>query len=91
MGEHVATVIAGNTFTIDSRYDLSNAKILGKGSFGVVTTAYDTIENRNLAIKRVRPYADNDWDGRHCLREIRLMKLLGVHPNVNCLQFNYFR
>ena len=83
MGEHVARVIAGNTFTIDTRYDLNEAKILGKGSFGVVTTAFDTVRKMTIAIKRVRPYADNDWDGRHCLREVRLMKLLGSHPNVS--------
>ena len=66
----MARVISGNTFTIDTRYDLTEAKILGKGSFGVVTTAFDTVRKMNIAIKRVRPYADNDWDGRHCLREV---------------------
>ena len=36
----------------------------------------------NLAIKRIRPYASDDWDARHTLREIRLMKLFRSHPNV---------
>ena len=32
--EPVATVVSGHTFTVDSRYVLKDAKILGKGSFG---------------------------------------------------------
>ena len=36
----------------------------------------------NLAIKRIRPYASDDWDARHTLREIRLMKLFRSHPNI---------
>ena len=80
--EHIATVISGHTFTIDSRYVLADSKILGKGSFGVVCTAYDSVRKADIAVKRIRPYANDEWDARHCLREIRLMKLLGVHPNV---------
>mmetsp|Transcript_416 Transcript_416/g.615 ORF Transcript_416/g.615 Transcript_416/m.615 type:complete len:763 (+) Transcript_416:132-2420(+) len=78
----VATVVSGHTFTVDSRYVLKDAKILGKGSFGVVTTAYDSVRKIDLAIKRIRPYANDEWDARHTLREIRLLKLLGNHPNI---------
>lgn len=78
----VATVVNGNTFTVDPRYDLSESRILGKGSFGVVCTAYDTVREINLAIKRIRPYANDEWDAKHTLREVRLMRLLGPHPNV---------
>jgi serine/threonine protein kinase len=78
----VATVVSGHTFTIDGRYDLKDAKILGRGSYGVVTTAYDSLKQRKLAIKRIRPFANDDWDARHTIREIRLMKVLGSHPNV---------
>ena len=80
--EHIATVVSGHTFTIDSRYVLSESRILGKGSFGVVCTAYDSVRKIDVAVKRIRPYANDDWDARHCLREIRLMKLLGPHPNI---------
>ena len=34
------TVIQGHTFSIDQRYKPKN--ILGRGSFGVVCTAFDT-------------------------------------------------
>ncbi len=80
--EPVATVVNGHTFTVDTRYVLKDSRILGKGSFGVVCTAYDSIRKIDLAIKRIRPYANDDWDSRHTLREIRLLKLLGPHPNV---------
>eukprot|EP01031_Cornospumella_fuschlensis_P026251 gene26251-31711_t len=80
--EPVATVVNGHTFTIDTRYVLKDSKILGKGSFGVVCTAYDSIRKINIAIKRIRPYANDEWDAKHTLREIRLLKLLGPHPNI---------
>lgn len=79
----VATVVNGHTFTVDARYVLKDSRILGKGSFGVVCTAYDSVRGINLAIKRIRPYANDDWDARHTLREIRLLRLLGPHPNVS--------
>ena len=78
----VATVVNGNTYTIDPRYDLNESKILGKGSFGVVCSAFDTVREVTLAIKRIRPYANDEWDAKHTLREVRLMRLLGQHPNV---------
>jgi len=80
--EPVATVVNGHTFTVDDRYVLSESRILGKGSFGVVTTAFDSVRKIDLAIKRIRPYANDDWDAKHTLREIRLLKLLGPHPNI---------
>jgi serine/threonine protein kinase len=76
------TVVSGHTFSIDPKYDLTNSRILGRGSYGVVTTAIDTETNQKMAIKRIRPYANDEWDARHTLREIRLLKLLGPHPNV---------
>jgi serine/threonine protein kinase len=61
---------------------MKDSKILGRGSFGVVATALDTQSGRLIAIKRIRPFANDEWDARHTLREIRLMKLLGPHPNI---------
>ena len=79
----VATVVQGHTFTVDPRFE--PGKILGRGSFGVVCTAFDKVRNETIAIKRIRPFANDEWDARHTLREIRLMKLLGRHPNVIAL------
>lgn len=78
----LATSVHGHTFTVSTRYNLRDSKILGRGSFGVVCTAIDTLTNKQIAIKRIRPYANDDWDARHTLREIRLLRLLGPHPNV---------
>jgi serine/threonine protein kinase len=81
----IATVVSGHTFTVDTRYELKDSKILGRGSYGVVTTATDRLQHGKIAIKRIRPFANDEWDARHTLREIRLLKLLGPHPNVSWL------
>lgn len=74
------TVVQGHTFSISNRYQPK--KILGKGSFGVVCSAFDSQRKADVAIKRIRPFANDEWDARHTLREVRLLKLLGPHPNV---------
>ena len=76
-------MVKGHTFTVDNRYVLTDSRILGQGSFGVVCTAYDSIRRFDVAIKRTRPYAEDDWHARHTLREVRLLKLLSPHPNVS--------
>jgi len=75
-----ASVVAGHTFTVHERY--TPRKLLGRGSFGVVCTAHDRDTDTVIAVKRIRPYANDEWDARHTLREIRLMRLLGDHPNI---------
>ena len=78
-----ASTVGGHTFTVPSRYDFSGSRILGRGSFGLVATACDSQQGgKPVAVKRIRPYANDEWDARHTLREIRLMRLLGPHPNV---------
>ena len=44
-----STSVCGHTFTVGSRYDFKDGKVLGMGSFGVVVTAKDT-ENDNIEI-----------------------------------------
>lgn len=75
-------VVNGHTFTISSRYDFANCVILGKGSYGIVSQAKDTLSQKRVAVKRIRPYAEDKWDAKYTLREILLMKLLNNHPNV---------
>ena len=76
------TCVGGHTFSISSRYDFTKCFIVGKGSYGVVSQANDTLNQKRVAIKRIRPYAEDKWDAKYTLREIRLMKLLNNHPNV---------
>lgn len=71
-----------HSFYIDQRYDLNRGKILGAGSFGVVCSGVDLVRQERVAIKKVLAYCGDDWDARHALREIRLMRLLSAHPNV---------
>jgi serine/threonine protein kinase len=77
----VPRVVRGHTFTMTERY--TPKKLLGRGSFGVVCTAIDHGEgDRLIAVKRIRPFANDEWDARHTLREVRLLKVLGAHPNI---------
>ena len=46
------------------------ASIVGKGSYGVVISAMDTKANCKVAIKRIKPYAGDEWEARHTLREV---------------------
>ncbi|KAJ1445792.1 kinase-like domain-containing protein [Pelagophyceae sp. CCMP2097] len=59
---------------------------VGSGSYGVVCSATDGRGGGRVAIKRVCPWADDAWDGRHTLRELRLLRLLRAHPNIVTLR-----
>ena len=78
----VATVINHHTFTINGRYTFPVKRILGLGSYGVVAIAFDSVRDTEVAIKRVRPYAEDELYAKLSLREMRCLKLLGSHPNV---------
>eukprot|EP01035_Chromulina_nebulosa_P055967 gene55967-76718_t len=78
----VATVINHHTFTVNAKYSFPQQNILGVGSYGVVTAAYDTVTKRNIAIKRVRPFAEDEIYAKLSLRELRCLKLMGAHPNI---------
>lgn len=67
------------------RYD--GFKKIGSGAYGVVCSAAEVrksgkVSKQRVAIKRVHPWADDEWDARHTLRELRLMRLLCGHPNI---------
>ena len=77
-------VISGHTFNVDGRkYNFVDAKIVGEGRFGIVTSAAEKLQQkRKIAIKKTQPFADNELLARHTLRELRLIKVLGAHPNM---------
>jgi serine/threonine protein kinase len=77
-----ASVVDNHTFTLDSRYKFNNSRILGLGSNGIVVKAFDTIRGKEVAIKRIRPYARDKAYAKLLLREIRCLSILGTHPNV---------
>ncbi|CAM9491170.1 unnamed protein product, partial [Ectocarpus fasciculatus] len=76
--------IMNNTFRVDSRY--SGLKAIGKGSFGFVCSALDEKQGKKVAIKKIHPMAQHVVDAKHVLREIRLMRYLGSHPNIVSLE-----
>ena len=68
------------TFRVPVRF--SNLRVVGKGSYGVVVQARDAGLRRQVAIKKVTPVSSHSVDAKHALREIRLMRHLGVHANI---------
>ncbi len=45
--------VQGNQFTMERRYD--DFKVVGKGSYGVVCSAFDEVEGKRVAIKKITP------------------------------------
>eukprot|EP00953_Heterococcus_sp_UTEX-ZZ885_P021901 12180-Heterococcus_DN1.PRE.1 len=80
----VSYTILGNVFKVDPRY--KDLKAVGKGSYGIVCSALDTRCDKRVAIKKITPMAQAAVDAKHVLREIRLMRYLGVHPNIISLE-----
>ena len=68
-----------HTFTVDARYSL--IRLIGSGAYGVVISARDAIDNKNVAIKLVPRAFNDEIDAKRILREIKLMKHLR-HENI---------
>ena len=81
--------VASTTFTLDRIY--SDLKPIGKGSYGIVCSAYSLHLGKKVAIKKITPVAKHSTDAKHVLREIRLMRHLGKHENVITLLDLSFR
>ena len=80
--------ISQTTFTLDNQY--SDLKILGKGSYGVVVSAFSERLQQKIAIKKVTPVAKHVVDAKHVLRETRLLRYMGQHENIITLEdINY--
>jgi len=54
---------------------------IGKGAYGVVAAATDTVTGTRVAVKKVAGAFDSPADARRALREVRLLRGLR-HPNV---------
>jgi len=73
--------VSGTVFRVPKLYN--PVKVMGKGSYGIVIAAvHKDDSSQKVAIKRIKPMAADEWDARHTLREIRIMRLLGDHPNI---------
>ncbi|KAK4761410.1 hypothetical protein SAY87_029294 [Trapa incisa] len=62
-----------------SRYKIE--EVIGKGSYGVVCSAYDTHLGEKVAIKKINDIFEHVSDATRILREIKLLRLLR-HPDV---------
>ncbi|KAE9026950.1 hypothetical protein PF011_g2304 [Phytophthora fragariae] len=76
--------LKGCNFNVPAKY--KPLQVLGEGSYGIVCAATDTETKKNVAIKKITPMAGDEWDAKHTLREIRLMRYFGKHPNIASLQ-----
>ncbi|KAK6930052.1 Protein kinase domain [Dillenia turbinata] len=62
-----------------SRYKIE--EVIGKGSYGVVCSAYDTHAGEKVAIKKINDIFEHVSDATRILREIKLLRLLR-HPDI---------
>ncbi|XP_042021841.1 mitogen-activated protein kinase 15-like [Salvia splendens] len=62
-----------------SRYKIE--EVIGKGSYGVVCSAYDTRTGEKVAIKKINDIFEHVSDATRILREVKLLRLLR-HPDI---------
>ncbi|KAG9132682.1 hypothetical protein Leryth_025850 [Lithospermum erythrorhizon] len=62
-----------------SRYRIE--EVIGKGSYGLVCSAYDTHLREKVAIKKINDIFEHVSDATRILREIKLLRLLR-HPDI---------
>ncbi|GAU16282.1 hypothetical protein TSUD_299140 [Trifolium subterraneum] len=62
-----------------NRYQVQ--EVVGKGSYGVVVSAVDTITGEKVAIKKINDVFEHVSDATRILREIKLLRLLR-HPDI---------
>ncbi len=67
-----------DTFYLPPRYKL--IKHIGTGTYGTVVSALDQMQNKKVAIKKLRQINDV-LDAKRVLREIRILKYLR-HENI---------
>ena len=58
---------------ISKRYEIK--KVIGQGAYGIVVAAYDKVDKKNVAIKKIVNTFENDLQyQKRILREIKVMK-----------------
>eukprot|EP00747_Dinoflagellata_sp_TGD_P206433 gnl/TRDRNA2_/TRDRNA2_80140_c0_seq1.p1 gnl/TRDRNA2_/TRDRNA2_80140_c0~~gnl/TRDRNA2_/TRDRNA2_80140_c0_seq1.p1 ORF type:complete len:403 (-),score=76.34 gnl/TRDRNA2_/TRDRNA2_80140_c0_seq1:222-1430(-) len=64
----------GVTYEVPTHYQF--LRCLGRGTYGSVAAFRDTLSGEELAIKKIQNPFRNQIDGKRCLREIKLLRLL---------------
>jgi len=81
--QRVAYNVSGQTFLVDSSYELS--KELGQGAYGCVIAATHKQTGESLAIKRLNGVFLKKILTKRALREIKLLRHFRRHKNITCL------
>lgn len=66
---------AAGVAQVDKIY--KDLKPVGKGSYGIVCSAVNSVTGEAVAIKKVSPISTHVIDAKHVLREIRMMRWAG--------------
>ena len=66
-------------WNLGPKYEL--VRKVGKGTYGSVFEARDTVTNEKIAVKNVKSIFDDEIEAKHMLREICIMRTLD-HPNI---------
>jgi len=72
-------LVCGQLFEVDAKY--KPIKPIGKGAYGVVCSACNSLTNERLAIKKISNAFENVVDAKRMLREIKLLRHL-QHENI---------
>ena len=78
--KYYTTQIGCTSFRIDTRYQ--NLSLQGDGSFDCVVSAFDTVMNRRVAIKKIRSPLSELHHLKRILREVILLRHFITHENV---------
>jgi serine/threonine protein kinase len=55
---------------------------VGEGTYGVVFKAKDTVQNKTVAMKKIKLENDDEGVPSTAMREISILKELQPHPNI---------
>ncbi|CAN0453617.1 unnamed protein product, partial [Ectocarpus sp. 12 AP-2014] len=72
--------VGRESFEIDTRY--TDLKPIGDGSYGFVCSAEDSVEGRQVAIKKVGDVFSDLVDAKRIVREIKLLRHFDGHENI---------
>jgi len=78
MNRKPATVM-GSTFLLDARYEILDTT--GTGAYSIVVSAYDTMLQQKVAIKKIEKAFEHSTFTKRTLREIKILRLLR-HDNI---------